>query len=141
MDMAHGTQEERVSVAQSSAAGLWALTVLFGVAAVLVELLGVVIVWLTSVDSAGSTYLEGLATIGVVSGLFLGGAAILALAARKGRRPTAGVMVGVAVASLLATQAVLIVTGELGEDAGVRQDVAEAASRSAAEMDLPLELR
>ena len=42
--MAHGTQEERVSAAPSSAARLWALAVLFGVAAVLVELLGVVIV-------------------------------------------------------------------------------------------------
>ena len=78
--VAHGTQDqERLLLVPSRGDLLAFVAALLAAVAVFGEVLALVIVWMTSVDGAGSTYLEGMAIFGVIPGLLLAGSVLLHL--------------------------------------------------------------
>ena len=139
--VAHGTQDqERVSIVPSRGDLLAFVAALLATVAVFGEVLALVIVWMTSVDGAGSTYLEGMAIFGVIPGLLLAGSVLLHRYARQGRWPRARVVGGVVLVSLLVMQAVLFAAGQVAGGAGTGQDVAGAQACSPEDVALLLDL-
>ena len=86
--VAHGPHDqERVSLVPSRGDVLAFVAALLAAVAFFGEVLALVIVWMTSVDGAGSTYLEGMAIFAVIPGLLLAGSVLLHRYARQGRWP------------------------------------------------------